>query len=94
LELQAVEGGLRLNWSTLVETDMYAWRVLRLGPEDSDYTRLPGGTIPAVGAGTAYSFTDEQALPGRSYSYVIEGVTLLGFSDRTHVIGTRVPDPD
>ena len=85
------DGRIDLRWATLSESDVYGWRVLRGGPDGAGFQPLSEALVPAAGDGGIYSLTDDEVERGRTYAYVIEAVTGLGFTSRTQVVYARVP---
>ena len=63
-------GGVRLEWSTLSETDNYGFEIQRRQQGTATFTTLPNSFV--AGAGTtqepqSYSFTDTHVSPGTYY---------------------------
>lgn len=82
-----------LEWTTASEEGLLGWNVLRASEPSGPFTRLNGVAVPALGDGrndTGYLFVDETARPGRRYYYALEGVTVSGLAERTHVTSARV----
>ena len=93
------EGSVRLEWTTLSETNNYGFYVERKRAADSGYQTLPGGFVPGRGTSITpfnYVYTDACALPGE-YSYRLRQVDLDGtvrFSDAVRVTVTAAGGED
>ncbi|HKQ99014.1 MAG TPA: hypothetical protein VJV75_14155 [Candidatus Polarisedimenticolia bacterium] len=85
--------GVSLEWTTASEEGLLGWNVLRASDPTGPFTRINAVAVPAMGDGrgdTGYLFVDESARAGRRYYYALEGVTVAGLSQRTHVTSARV----
>lgn len=85
-------GGVSLEWTTASEEGLLGWNVLRATEPTGPFTRINGVAVPAMGDGrndTGYLFVDENARAGRRYYYALEGVTVAGLPQRTHVTSAR-----
>lgn len=95
LQLSASDAtrGALVEWATEREDRIAGWNVLRGPTPFGPFARINDWIVP--GAGTegpaSYGWLDESARPGDKYYYVVEGVTLEGFSARSHAAGVRLP---
>lgn len=70
-----IQPGIALQWS-VAGTGVSTYRIYRAVAESTDFNLL--SEIPATDRAQAYSFTDVTSLPGQTYTYVVEAVTLDG----------------
>ena len=85
----SADGGVLVSWETAGERRLLGFNVLRSRSDRDASTRVNPVWIPAVGASSepaAYSFFDAGALPGVSYRYHIEAVTLDGLLSRSDAV--------
>ncbi|MFQ5877176.1 MAG: hypothetical protein ACE5JH_05735 [Acidobacteriota bacterium] len=85
---------LQLEWSTASEQGMLGWNIHRSETPDGAFTRLNDVALPALGDSTVetgYIFVDASARPGRRYYYLLEGLTVSGLAERSHVVSGRIP---
>ena len=59
---------------------------VRLGVRNADAVRARACVLAC---GASYRFVDGDAVPGRRYDYMLEAVTHIGFSDRTHIVSAQ-----
>ena len=84
------KSSVRLEWTTLSETNNYGFYVERKCGGDPDYRALPCGFVPGRGTSitpSRYEYADAPSLPGE-YSYRLRQVDLDGetrYSDPVHV---------
>jgi len=82
-----------LEWVTASESGLVGWNILRAETPEGPFARINGVAIPASGEGgadTGYVFVDDGTRPGRRYYYVVEGLTVAGLVERSHVASARV----
>jgi hypothetical protein len=83
-------GQVRLNWTTLTETNNYGFEVQKSANTPTNYQTIPNSFIPGHGTTVVpqyYTFTDVNATPGRWY-YRLKQIDLDGtvhYSDGTQV---------
>lgn len=70
-----IQPGIALQWS-VAGTGVSTYRIYRAVAESTDFNLL--SEIPASESARAYSFTDVTSLPGQTYTYVVEAVTVDG----------------
>ncbi|MDH7486774.1 MAG: C25 family cysteine peptidase [Anaerolineae bacterium] len=83
---QAQPDGVWVQWQTASELDMLGFRLLRRQAPDGEFVRLNEEPIFAVWSGRdsghTYTFLDRQAVPGVTYDYILEIITLDGAAER------------
>jgi len=85
-------GGVRLEWTTVSETNNYGFTVERRSEAEQDFKDLPGGFV--AGQGTtlkshSYSYTDRSAIPGTWY-YRLRQTDFDGVVHTTEVVEVHV----
>jgi len=91
LDAQPTAEGVRVQWSTDSETDVFAWNVYRSQRPGRGFQRLNDVPIPAGGGDrspASYSFLDGSAR-GRKVYYRVEAITVDGFTESTHAVGAH-----
>jgi hypothetical protein len=95
LRAQSDRGQVLLSWTSVEESDLYGWRVLRAAAPDGPFEPLNAVPLPAVGAlalPLEYSYLDADTVPGTRYWYRIEAITLQGIPAATDVVsGESLP---
>jgi hypothetical protein len=89
------EGGVGIRWTTDSESDLFGWNLYRSSRPSSAFRRLNGVVIPAAGSSqeaATYMFVDS-SVEGPKVYYYLEALTMDGFRETTHVIGTYPPRP-
>ncbi|MFC1591925.1 carboxypeptidase regulatory-like domain-containing protein [Thermodesulfobacteriota bacterium] len=78
-ELAAAAGNrqVTISWTTAAEDDVAGFNLYRAGA-DGGYSMINTATIDATGAGSAYSYTDQNLQNRTSYSYLLEDVSGSG----------------
>ncbi len=90
------DGAVLLEWTTALEVDHAGFYVLRRDTRTGQTVRLNAGLIPAQGdvfEGADYRYTDETAVNGVRYQYVLVDVDLSG-REGFHPGGAVVPNPE
>lgn len=84
-------GDVAIRWHTEREIDLLGWRLYRSRDPLSGYSPVNPLMIPAAGGPgiASYVFIDTTVEPGRKYYYLLEGVTLHGFTEMTHPVSVR-----
>ncbi len=85
-------GQIVLEWSSTREQDLLGWNIYRSGDPVRGFSRVNILLLPGGGDSretTNYLFVDNDANPGRHYFYYLEGITLEGYSQRSHIVGGR-----
>ena len=83
-------GQVRLNWTTLTETNNYGFEVQKSATTPTNYQTIPNSFIPGHGTTVVpqyYTFTDVNATPGHWY-YRLKQIDLDGtvhYSDGTQI---------
>jgi len=70
-----------INWTTSSETDNWGFRILRSELPKGPFTPITSSLIPARGGpglSITYSYTDRQAISGKTYYYRLEDVSTQG----------------
>lgn len=83
----SARGTVLLKWKTLSEPDNAGFHILRSNTENGDYEQITGYLITSEGdatAGSAYSYTDNDVVKGRTYFYKLETVNYRGQVDGVH----------
>jgi hypothetical protein len=79
-------GAIRLEWETATEIDVLGFNLYRRESQDGPEARLNGALVPSQSPGSpvgaAYSFLDDTAAPGTTYTYWLEGVDVRGEGSR------------
>ncbi|MBI4161388.1 MAG: hypothetical protein HY509_02965 [Acidobacteria bacterium] len=86
------QGQVVLDWSTSAEQDLLGWNLHRSTDPLRGFTRVNRLLLPGGGDSlepTHYLFIDDSVRPGRQVYYYLEGITLDGFVQRSHIVGTR-----
>jgi hypothetical protein len=92
LTAQAAGRSIRVEWTTASESGLAGWNIYRSDSPAGPFARLNAVLIPAFGDSRdeiGYLFQDEPAPPGRRLYYQVEGITTLGFADRSFVVSAR-----
>jgi hypothetical protein len=79
--VQAVEGGLQVQWRTGSERQTAGFNIYRSGPGETPRRRLNPHLIPARGSATrgeTYAVRDSALVPNVGYLYWLEEVELTG----------------
>jgi len=87
------QDGVGIQWTTDSESDLFGWNLYSSSRPSRGFGRLNGVLIPAAGSRhdpATYSFVDSSAA-GRKVYYYLEALTIDGFRETTHVIGTYPP---
>lgn len=91
------QGQVVLEWATTEEADLLGWNIYRSLDPLQGFTRVNRLLLPGGGDSreqTNYMFVDDTAAPGGQVYYYLEGITLTGFSQSSHIVGTRsLPRP-
>jgi len=66
-----------LTWETALEADVLGFHVYRADAPEAELARLTPALLPATG-GPAYTYVDETAAPGVTYTYWLEVVNMGG----------------
>jgi hypothetical protein len=96
LTARAAGRSIQVEWTTASEAGLVGWNIHRGDSPAGPFSRLNTVLIPAFGDSQdeiGYVFLDEPAPHGRRIYYQIEGITALGFSDRSFVVSVRA-NPD
>ncbi len=78
-----LNGLIRLMWTTTRESSISGYNIYKSTSETENYSQLNPTLIPALGdAGTrvTYSFEDHAGIPGQTYYYQLESISLNGNS--------------
>ena len=78
-----------INWTTSSETDNWGFKVLRSESPDGPFVPVTTSLIPARGAPgliMSYTYTDNQAAPGRQYYYRLEDVDTRGLVTAQRIV--------
>jgi hypothetical protein len=91
-------GSLVVQWSVASETDNAGFVLRRKAETDSSFSAIASyaNTPELVGAGTSpsartYSYTDHNLVPGRSYDYRLESVSIDGQTHAYEIEATGIP---
>ncbi len=91
------DGGITLQWSTLKETDLLGWNILRSDSPAGPFHRVNPVTLPSGGDSqeeTNYLYQDSSATAGARHFYLVEGITLQGLPERSFPVSCDAPKPD
>jgi hypothetical protein len=86
------QGQVVLEWATTAEQDLLGWNLYRSSDPLRGFSRVNRLLVPGGGDSrepTHYLFVDDAPAPGRQVYYYLEGITLEGFAQRSHIVGTR-----
>lgn len=92
LTARAAGRSIQVEWTTASEEGLVGWNIYRGDSPAGPFSRLNGVLIPAFGDSQdeiGYVFLDEPVPHGRRLYYQVEGITTLGFSDRSFVVSVR-----
>ena len=82
MSAKAVEDGVRVRWTTAMETDTVGFRVLRQSAGRREKALEPVGLmVSAMGSeveGGSYEVLDDSPAAGRAIHYFIEDIDLFG----------------
>lgn len=96
--VSAGQDRLTANWETVSETDQAGFNLLRSELAEGPWTRLNTALIPgrAPGSsqGAAYSWTDEGAMRGVQYFYLLEDVDLHGNTAHHGPVSAALASPN
>jgi hypothetical protein len=88
---------VEIVWQTVTEFDMTGFNVLRRESENGPYYQLNSSLIPAQAPGSLtggrYVYTDQRALPGVSYWYILEAISLDGSIQLFGPVAVNVEPP-
>jgi len=85
-------GGITLQWSTALESDLLGWNVYRSSHPTGPFVRVNPVTLPSGGDSdeeTDYIYQDTAASGGHRYFFLVEGITLQGLPERSFPISAR-----
>lgn len=95
-DAEAMDGAVRLEWSTATEQNNYGFYILRSFSADDGYDGI-GEMIPGAGISAApnhYSFTDGQVEPGIRYYYKLVDVDTAGSESFHGPVSARLTPGD
>ena len=86
----------KVQWNTETELNTAGFQIYRSTSPDGEFVLITDDYIPSKGSsitGGTYSFTDNSALPGKTYYYLLEEIELDGSTNRymENMISQRVP---
>ena len=85
-----------INWNTETELNTAGFQIYRSNSPDGEFVLITEEYIPGKGSsltGGSYSFTDNSALPGETYYYLLEEIEYDGTTNQhtEKIISQRVP---